>query len=71
MVILSIFRLELEEECVRDSVWFGYYGVGFFLYNFDWKLPESVGAEDLDITESSGLAPARKQNLFVVATPYG
>ncbi|XP_042005480.1 premnaspirodiene oxygenase-like [Salvia splendens] len=40
------------------------------LYNFDWKLPESVRAEDLDMTEIFGLVAARKQKLFVVATPY-
>ncbi|KAL1555524.1 premnaspirodiene oxygenase-like [Salvia divinorum] len=40
------------------------------LYNFDWKLPEGEKAEDMDMTETIGLAPARKLNLFVVATPY-
>lgn len=34
------------------------------LYNFDWKLPEGVRAEDLDMIENPG-----KHNLFVVATP--
>ncbi|KAL1555523.1 premnaspirodiene oxygenase-like [Salvia divinorum] len=40
------------------------------LYNFDWKLPEDVRAEDMDMTETVGLAALRKQSLFVVATPY-
>ena len=40
------------------------------LYNFNWKLPECVRAEDLDMTENNGVTAARKHNLFVVATPY-
>ncbi|XP_047940835.1 premnaspirodiene oxygenase-like [Salvia hispanica] len=40
------------------------------LYNFDWKLPEGLRGEDLDMTENVGLTVVRKQNLFVVATPY-
>ncbi|KAG6407010.1 hypothetical protein SASPL_129990 [Salvia splendens] len=33
-------------------------------------LKENPGAEDLDMTEIFGLVAARKQKLFVVATPY-
>ncbi|XP_047949716.1 premnaspirodiene oxygenase-like [Salvia hispanica] len=40
------------------------------LYHFDWKLPEGVKAEDLDMIETVGVSAPRKQNLFVVATPY-
>ncbi|XP_041992314.1 premnaspirodiene oxygenase-like [Salvia splendens] len=40
------------------------------LYNFDWKLPAGVTPQDLDITENDGITAARKNNLFVVATPY-
>ena len=40
------------------------------LYHFDWKLPEGVRAEDLDMIETVGLSAPRKQKLFVVATPY-
>ena len=40
------------------------------LYNFDWKLPEGVRAEDLDMIENVAITSTRKQNLFVVATPY-
>ncbi|XP_057810416.1 premnaspirodiene oxygenase-like [Salvia miltiorrhiza] len=40
------------------------------LYNFDWKLPEGVRVEDLDMIENVGLASSRKHNLFVVATSY-
>ncbi|KAH6790919.1 hypothetical protein C2S51_005925 [Perilla frutescens var. frutescens] len=40
------------------------------LYNFHWKLPQGVRAQDLDMIENSGLAASRKHNLFLVATPY-
>ncbi|XP_057810420.1 premnaspirodiene oxygenase-like [Salvia miltiorrhiza] len=40
------------------------------LYNFDWKLPEGVRVEDLDMIENDGITTSRKDNLFVVATPY-
>ncbi|XP_047944944.1 premnaspirodiene oxygenase-like [Salvia hispanica] len=40
------------------------------LYNFDWKLPEGVRAEDLDMIENVAITSTRKQNLLVVATPY-
>ncbi|KAG6419560.1 hypothetical protein SASPL_121782 [Salvia splendens] len=41
------------------------------LYNFDWKLPAGVvRAQDVDMIESNGITAARKDNLFVVATPY-
>ncbi|XP_047941657.1 premnaspirodiene oxygenase-like [Salvia hispanica] len=40
------------------------------LYNFDWKLPAGVRAQDLNMIESNGITAARKDNLFVVATPY-
>ncbi|KAL1555526.1 premnaspirodiene oxygenase-like [Salvia divinorum] len=40
------------------------------LYNFDWKLPAGLRAQDLDMTENVGLTATRKQNLFVVVTPY-
>ncbi|XP_019150785.1 PREDICTED: premnaspirodiene oxygenase-like [Ipomoea nil] len=36
------------------------------LYNFDWKLPEGVTAETLDMTEMLGLAVARKNDLILI-----
>lgn len=36
------------------------------LYNFDWKLPEGVTAETLDMTEMLGLAVARKNDLVLI-----
>ncbi|KAL0297340.1 UNVERIFIED_CONTAM: Premnaspirodiene oxygenase [Sesamum radiatum] len=39
------------------------------LYSFNWKLPNGVRAEDLDMIESPGITATRKEDLFVVATP--
>nr|AGK82831.1 cytochrome P450-2 [Solanum habrochaites] len=40
------------------------------LYHFDWKLPNGMNPEDLDMTESFGAAATMKNNLYLVATPY-
>ncbi|KAH6792291.1 hypothetical protein C2S52_002768 [Perilla frutescens var. hirtella] len=40
------------------------------LYNFNWKLPQGVKPEDLDMLENNGLTGARKDDLFLIATPY-
>nr|QEU48958.1 cytochrome P450 monooxygenase CYP71D507 [Thymus vulgaris] len=45
-------------------------GLAHLLYNFDWKLPEGSKVEDLDMIENDGITASRKDNLFVVATPY-
>ena len=40
------------------------------LYRFDWKLPNGMKPEDLDMTEASGLTIGRKSKLCLVPTPY-
>ncbi|XP_022869236.1 premnaspirodiene oxygenase-like [Olea europaea var. sylvestris] len=40
------------------------------LCNFNWKLPEGIDADNLDMTENSGITASRKENLYVIATPY-
>ncbi|KAI3454013.1 hypothetical protein Pfo_010676 [Paulownia fortunei] len=40
------------------------------LYSFNWKLPDGVKEEALDMIENPGITASRKDNLFVVATPY-
>nr|AGC29947.1 CYP71BE30 [Sinopodophyllum hexandrum] len=40
------------------------------LYHFDWKLPNGVGTDELDMAEAFGLAVRRRKDLYVNATPY-
>ncbi|KAK6778637.1 hypothetical protein RDI58_025355 [Solanum bulbocastanum] len=40
------------------------------LYHFDWKLPDGVKFEDVDMTELYGMTAARKSELYLIATPY-
>ncbi|CAI0394757.1 unnamed protein product [Linum tenue] len=40
------------------------------LYHFDWKLPNKMKPEDLDMDEESGGTVARKNNLHLIPIPY-
>ncbi|WCJ37132.1 cytochrome P450 family 71 subfamily B polypeptide 2 [Euphorbia peplus] len=40
------------------------------LYHFDWKLPDGINSENLDMTEEVGVTAARKVNLCIIPTPY-
>nr|GLL30076.1 hypothetical protein DM860_007730 [Ipomoea trifida] len=41
------------------------------LFHFDWKLPqEPQYSKGLDLTESSGITAGKKDDLYLVATPY-
>ncbi|KAL2472395.1 Cytochrome [Abeliophyllum distichum] len=40
------------------------------LYNFDWKLPNGIEPEDLNMIENPGITSSRKENLYVIATAY-
>ncbi|MCE0482204.1 hypothetical protein HAX54_040705 [Datura stramonium] len=40
------------------------------LYHFDWKLPTGMKPKDLDLSESDGITAARKDDLYLIATPY-
>jgi len=40
------------------------------LYHFDWKIPNEMKEEDLDMTEVFGATVSRKNNLVLIPTPY-
>ena len=40
------------------------------LYHFDWKLPNGLKQDDLDMTEQFGLSLRRKNNLHLIPMPY-
>jgi cytochrome P450 len=40
------------------------------VYQFDWKLPDGIAAENLDMSETVGLTCHRKYPLLAVATTY-
>ncbi|XP_015057944.1 cytochrome P450 71D7-like [Solanum pennellii] len=40
------------------------------LYHFDWKLPNGMDPTDLDLTESDGGSTSKKNDLYLIATPY-
>ncbi|KAL0393977.1 UNVERIFIED_CONTAM: cytochrome [Sesamum latifolium] len=40
------------------------------LYHFDWKMPEGMSPDEIDMTEAEGIAIARKNGLFLVPTVY-
>ncbi|KAK7292473.1 hypothetical protein RIF29_08254 [Crotalaria pallida] len=40
------------------------------LYHFNWELPEGMEPEDLDMDEAFGLVAGRKNNLYLIPTPY-
>ncbi|KAB1216155.1 Cytochrome P450 71D7 [Morella rubra] len=40
------------------------------LYHFDWKLPNGMRAEELDMAENPGSSTSRRRtDLYLVATP--
>ncbi|KAL0393975.1 UNVERIFIED_CONTAM: Premnaspirodiene oxygenase [Sesamum latifolium] len=40
------------------------------LYHFDWKMPEGMSPDDIDMTEAEGIAVSRRNGLFLVPTIY-
>ncbi|XP_062017218.1 cytochrome P450 71D11-like [Rosa rugosa] len=43
--------------------------VALLLYYFDWKLPNEMKNEDLDMTEAFGVTVRRKEDLHLIPTP--
>ncbi|XP_022869240.1 premnaspirodiene oxygenase-like [Olea europaea var. sylvestris] len=40
------------------------------LYNFDWKLPEGISPDNLNMIENSGMTASRKEDLYLFADPF-
>ena len=40
------------------------------LFHFNWKLPSDIKLEELDMSESLGFTYRRRNDLFVIATPW-
>ncbi|KAL2489948.1 Cytochrome [Forsythia ovata] len=40
------------------------------LYKFNWKLPNGIEPKYLNMIENLGITSSRKENLYVIATPY-
>ncbi|AEE77146.1 cytochrome P450, family 71, subfamily B, polypeptide 37 [Arabidopsis thaliana] len=46
------------------------FGLANLLYHFDWKLPEGMVVEDIDMEESPGLNASKKNELVLVPRKY-
>ncbi|XP_061374474.1 cytochrome P450 71D8-like [Gastrolobium bilobum] len=44
--------------------------LALLLYHFNWELPNGLKSEDLDMTESFGVAIERKSQLYLIPTVY-
>ncbi|KAE9595376.1 hypothetical protein Lal_00031344 [Lupinus albus] len=44
--------------------------LAFLLYHFDWKLPNGMKCEDLDMTEIFGATVRRKHDLYLIPIAY-
>ena len=59
---------------ICPGITFGLVNVEFplahLLYHFDWKLPNNMKPQDVDMEEIVGITLGKKNNLNLIATPY-
>ncbi|KAG7558794.1 Cytochrome P450 [Arabidopsis thaliana x Arabidopsis arenosa] len=46
------------------------FGLANMLYHFDWKLPDGMAVEDIDMEEAPGLTVSKKSELLLVPVKY-
>jgi len=46
------------------------FSLALLMYHFDWKLPNAIKKEDLDMSESFGVAVTRKTDLHLIPFTY-
>ncbi|CAK8565719.1 unnamed protein product [Lathyrus sativus] len=46
------------------------FSLALLMYHFDWKLPNGVKKEDLDMSESFGVTVAMKEDLYLIPFTY-
>ncbi|KAG4906929.1 hypothetical protein JHK84_055454 [Glycine max] len=44
--------------------------LAMLMYHFDWKLPNGMKHEDLDMTEIFGITVTRKDNLYLIPKTF-
>ncbi|KAL2347889.1 hypothetical protein Fmac_001889 [Flemingia macrophylla] len=44
--------------------------LAFLLYHFDWKIPNGIKSEELDMTEEFGVTLRRKDDLYLIPVTY-
>ncbi|KAL5737412.1 hypothetical protein ACOSP7_030173 [Xanthoceras sorbifolium] len=64
----------IPERRICPGISFGMANVelplAMLLYNFDWKHPDGIKLEDMDMTEEFGISVRRKNDLWMIPISY-